>query len=178
MELTDVLKARKSVRSYVDKEVEEAKLMKMLEAARMAPSWANKQCWSYIVVKDKSKIKELAGGFINPWLKQAPVVVVACGNPRDSGSHDGKDYYLVDVAISMEHLVLAATDLGLGTCWIGSFDEAKVKQLLGVPEDVKVIALTPVGYAGDEGLRGKLTKGLVGSGKRKPLEEIVHYDKW
>jgi nitroreductase len=178
LEFTDVLKARKSVRSYVDKEVEEAKLMKMLEAARMAPSWANKQCWSYIIVKDKSKIKELAGGLVNSWLKQAPLVVVACGNPGESGSRNGKDYYLVDVAISMEHLVLAATDLGLGTCWIGSFDEAKVKQLLGVPEDVKVIALTPVGYAGDEGLRSKFTKGLVRSGKRKPLEEIVHHDKW
>jgi nitroreductase len=174
----DVLKARKSVRSYIDKEVEEAKLMKMLEAARIAPSWANKQCWSYIIIKDKPKIRELACGLANSWLKKAPVVVVECGNPKESGSRDGKDYHLVDVAISMEHLVLAATDLGLGTCWIGVFDEVKVKQLLGVPEDIRVIALTPVGYASDEGLRAKLTKGFVRSGKRKSIEEIVHYDKW
>jgi nitroreductase len=86
--------------------------------------------------------------------------------------------YLVDMAISMEHLVLAAADLGLGTCWIGSFDEAKVKRILGVPESIKAVALTPVGYPAEEGLRAKMTKSLVGSAKRKTLEEIVHRDHW
>jgi nitroreductase len=88
------------------------------------------------------------------------------------------DYYLVDVGISMEHLILAATDLGLGTCWIGGFDEAKVKKVLGVPENMKVVALTPVGYPTDEGLRGKMIKRLIGSANRKSLSEIVHHDKW
>jgi len=98
-------------------------------AARLAPSWANKQCWSYVVVKDKAKIEKLANGIVNSWLKQAKVVIVACGDPKKSGSRNGIDYYLVDVAISMEHLVLAATDLCLGTCWIGTFDEAEVKKI-------------------------------------------------
>jgi len=178
MDFMDVVAARRSVRGYADREVEEDKLTKMLEAARMSPSWANKQCCRYIVIKDKAKIKQLAGGFVNPWLKQAPVIVAACANPKDSGSHNGMDYYLVDVGISMEHLILAATDLGLGTCWIGGFDEGKVKNVLSVPENVKVVALTPVGYPADEGVRGKLIKAFVGSGKRKPLSELVHLDKW
>ncbi len=178
MEFMDVVAARKSVRSYADKEVEEEKLTKILEAARMAPSWANRQCWSYIVVKEKAKIEELAGRLINSWLKKAPVIVVACGNPKKSGSQNGMDYYLVDVAISMEHLILAATDLGLGTCWIGAFNEAKVKQILEIPENIKVVALTPIGYPADEGRGSKMLKRIIGSSNRKPMEEIVHHNKW
>jgi nitroreductase len=178
LNFSDLLNARKSVRSYLEKEVEEEKLVKILEAARTAPSWANRQCWSYIVVKDKARIGELGSGLVNSWLKKAPVIIAACGNPSKSGSHDGMDYYLVDVAISMEHLVLAAADLELGTCWIGSFEEAKVKRILGVPDNIKVVALTPVGYPAEEGLRSKMTKSLIGSAKRKPLEEMVHRDHW
>ena len=178
MEFMDVVAARKSVRGYADKEVEEEKLTQILEAARMAPSWANRQCWSFIVVKEKAKIEELAGRLVNSWLKQAPVVVVACGDPEKSGSHNKMDYYLVDVAISMEHLVLAATDLGLGTCWIGGFNEAKVKQVLGVPDRIKVVALTPIGYPADEGRGIKLMRKFIGGDKRKPIEKIVHREKW
>jgi nitroreductase len=178
MEFMDVVAARKSVRSYADKPVEEEKLSKVLEAARLAPSWANKQCCKYIVVKDKTKIQELAGGF-NGWLKQAPVIVVACADPKDSGVHDGMNYYLVDVGISMQQLVLAATDVELGTCWIGGFDEAKIKKTLEIPETITVVALTPVGYPADkEGLGSKIRKTLVGGGKRKPLAEIIHQEKW
>lgn len=142
MEFMEVVSSRKSVRDYSDKEVEEEKLTKILEAARLAPSWANKQCCRYIIVKDKAKIQELAGGF-NGWLRKAPVVLVACADPKESGSHNGMDYYLVDVGISMQQLILAATDLGLGTCWIGSFEESKIKRILMVPEKIRVIALTP-----------------------------------
>ena len=119
MEFMNVVAARKSVRSYVDKPVEEEKLSKVLEAARLAPSWANRQCCNYIVVKDKTKIQELAGGF-NGWLKQAPVIVVACADPKGSGAHDGMNYYLVDVGVYLQQLVLAATDVELGTCGLGS----------------------------------------------------------
>jgi nitroreductase len=178
MEFMDVVASRKSVRGYADRDVEEEKLAKVLEAARLAPSWANKQCCRYVVVKDKTKIKELSG-VINPWLKQAPIVLVACADPASSGTRNGMAYYLVDVGISMQQLVLAATDLGLGTCWIGAFNEAKVKKLLEIPEKVKVVALTPVGYpAGKEGLRSKLARKFVAADKRKPIEEIVHREKW
>lgn len=178
MEFMEVISARKSVRDYSAKDVEEEKLTKILEAARLAPSWANKQCCQYIVVKNKETISELSS-FLNPWLKQAPVVLVACANPKDSGSRNGMDYYLVDVAISMQQLILAATDVGLGTCWIGAFDEEKVKKALEVPEDIKVVALTSVGYSADkESLRSKIAKKFAGSANRKPIENIVHRDKW
>lgn len=178
MEFMDTVKARKSVRSYSSKMVEAEKLRGILEAARIAPSWANRQCWSFIVVTDREKIRKLAGGLINPWLKYAPVVIVACGNPKKSGSRNGMDYYLVDVAIAMEHLILAAADFGLGTCWIGGFDEKKVKSILGVPDNIKIVALTPVGYPAGEGVRDKLVKKLVNSRKRKPMDEILHKNMW
>lgn len=177
MEFADVVSSRKSVRDFSDKEVEEEKLTKILEAARLAPSWANKQCCKYIVVKDKAKIQELAGGY-NGWLKKAPVVLAACADPKESGSHNGMDYYLVDVGISMQQLVLAATDLGLGTCWIGGFEESKIKRILMVPEKIRVVALTPVGYPADANMRSKIIKTIVGMDKRKPLAELVHQEKW
>jgi nitroreductase len=171
MEFMDVVLARRSVRDYSDKVVEEEKLTKILEAARLAPSWVNKQCCQYIVVKNKDKIAELSS-FLNSWLKRAPVVLAACANSEDSGSRNGMDYYLVDVAISMQQLILAATDVGLGTCWLGAFDEGKIKKALGVPENIKVVAMTPIGYAADkESLRSKFVD-------RKPIEEIIHQEKW
>lgn len=89
------------------------------------------------------------------------------------------DYYLVDIGISMEHIMLQAADLGLGTCWIGWFDEKEMRRILGIPENIKVVAFTPLGYpVDDSGMRTKLTKFFVGSAKRKPLEEIVHKEKW
>jgi nitroreductase len=177
MEFMDVVVARKSVRGFMDKAVEDEKLAKVLEVARLAPSWANKQCCRYIVVKDKAKIQEVSGSF--SWLKQAPVILVACANPKDSGDRNGMNYYLVDVGISMQQLVLAATALELGTCWIGAFDEAKVKKALQIPENIKVVAMTPLGYPSQkEGIGSKLLKTAIKAGKRKPIEEIVHHEKW
>ena len=178
MEFMDVVATRKSVRDYADKAVEDEKLSKIFDAARMAPSWANKQCCQYIVVKNKYKISELSS-FLNPWLKNAPVVLAACANPKDSGSRNGMDYYLVDVAISLQQLILTATNLGLGTCWLGAFDEAKVKKALEIPENIKVVGLTPIGYPAEkESVRSKLSKAFIGSAKRKPIEELVHWEKW
>ena len=178
MEFKDVISKRKSVRSYSDKEIEEEKIIKIFEDAQLAPSWANKQCWNYILVKDKEKIKQLSSGLINSWMKHAKAIIVACGDPKKSGSRNGMDYYLVDVAISMEHLVLAATDLGLGTCWIGGFNEAKVKKILNIPEKIKVVALTPIGYPTKENIRNKVAMKLIGSNKRKKMEKIIHYEAW
>jgi len=177
MDFMEVIAARKSVRGYADKSVEEEKIAKVLEAARLAPSWANKQCCRYIVVKDKAKIQELSRSF--SWLYQAPIVVVACADPKNSGDRNGMKYFLVDVGISMQQLILAATSLELGTCWIGAFDEAKVKEVLQVPENIKVVAMTPLGYPAEkEGIGSKIIKTAIGSGKRKPLEEIVHDENW
>jgi nitroreductase len=177
MEFMDVVTARKSVRDYEDKPVEEEKLTNILEAARWAPSWGNKQATKYIVVTDKKRIEDLSNMFMG-FVKKAPVVVVACANPKDSGSRNGMDYYLVDVGISMQQLVLAATNVGLGTCWIGGFDEDKVKKALGIPENIKIVALTPLGYAANTSMKNKLVRSTVGADKRKPLEELVHREKW
>jgi len=178
MEFMEVATARRSIRSYLDKPVEEEKLTKVLEIARLAPSWGNKQCTRYVIVKDKTKISELAGTFAG-WFKQAPVVIVACADPKDSGFYNGMSYYLVDIGISVQQLVLAATDLGLGSCWIGGFDENKVKKALEIPENIKVVAMTPLGYPAEkEGLKTKLMKSFMGTEKRKDLSEIVHNEKW
>ena len=178
MDFTEVIAARKSVRKYSDEPIDNESIMKCLEAARIAPSWANKQCWHFIVVREREKIEKLSS-MINFWMKDAPAVIVACGDPSKSGFKNEQHYYLVDVAIALEHFVLAATNEGLGTCWIGAFDEENVKTLLSIPREIKVVALTPIGFpAEDEGLFSKTLKTLVSSKKRKPLEEIAHMEKW
>ena len=173
----DVITSRKSVRDFLGKVVEEEKLMKILEAARLAPSWGNRQGRKYVVVENKATINEIAVGFTS-WLSEAPVLLAACIDPKDSGSHNNMDYYLVDVGISMQQLVLAATDLGLGTCWISGFDEAKVKKVLEIPTNVKVVALTPLGYPAPMSETSKKVQEFVKASKRKPLEEMVHREKW
>ncbi len=173
----DVVANRKSIRDYQEKPVEAEKLTKILEAARLAPSWGNKQACRYIVVTNKKTIDELAGKFLG-FVKQAPALVVACADPKASGSYNGMDYYLVDVGISMHQLVLAATNEGLGTCWIGGFDEAKIKQTLSIPENVRVVAITPIGYPAELSLKSKFIRSAVGADKRKPIETIVHKEKW
>ncbi len=178
MDFDKVIIARKSVRKYQDKPVEQNKIAKCLEAARLAPSWENKQCWRFIVARDKKTISKLAKG-INFWAKSAPVFIVACGDPKWSGTRYGQNYYLVDVAIAMEHLVLEAANLGLGTCWLGFFDEKEIKTLLGIPKGIRVVALTPLGYPHpSEGVWGKIVKMAVGSKKRKNLGEIAYDGKW
>lgn len=181
MEFTDVVKLRRSVRKFRTQEVENEKIEQILECARLAPSWANKQCWSFVIVKNKEKIKLLskAAGVVNIWLKKAPIIIVACGDPRLSGIRNGIEYFIVDVAIAMEHLILAAADLGLGSCWIGAFDEDRIKEVLEIPNNIRVVAITPFGYPAKKvGMQENITRVILRSQKRKPLSEIVHYDKW
>lgn len=147
MEFVNIIKTRESIRSYSNKKVEDEKINFVLESARLSPSWRNRQCWHFIVVKDKKIIKDLSKtSIINHWLRKVPVIIVACGNPKQSGLKNGINYYIVDVSIALEHIILAATDKGLGTCWIGGFNEKKVKRTLRIPENIRVIALTPLGY--------------------------------
>lgn len=177
MEFKDVIVSRKSVRDFLDKEVEEEKLKEVLEAARLAPSWANKQGCNYVVVKNKAVIKELALDF-NSWISEAPILLAVCIDPENSGSHNNMDYYLVDAGISMEHLVLAAANLGLGTCWIAGFDEAKAKKILNIPEKIRVVALTPLGYPAALSERSRTVREFIKAAHKKPLEDIVHKEKW
>ena len=168
MGFIDLAKQRSSIRKYKSNSIPDEKIRKVLEAARLAPSWANKYCSRFIVVKDVEIKRKLAEASGQAWLSTAPVVIAACADPKSSGKRDGKSYYLVDVGISMDHLILAATEQGLGTCWIGWFDEKKARKALGVPKNLKIVAMTPVGYP-DESPKPKV---------RKPLEEIVSTDQY
>lgn len=180
MDFYDVVKNRKSVRSYKPDRVPEDVLLRVLEATRLAPSWANKQCWRYVIVDDPevmARTSAMAKSF------GAPMMVVVCGDPAESGQRDGKDYYLVDVAISMEHLVLAAAAEGLGTCWVaGRIDEAGLKRELGIPDNLHVVATTPLGFPSDGGIGGKTrdkaVRAAVGADSRKPVGEIAFRNKY
>jgi len=171
MEFIAVIKNRRSIRKYKPDFIPEEDIEYVLNAARLAPSWKNQQCWRYVVVKDKEKIKKIASARSQSqdWLKEAPVIIVACANPDDSGHREGKDYYLVDIGISFEHLLLAARDRGLGTCWIGGFDEKTVKEVINAPKNVRIVAYTPLGYPAKK--KGEVTD-------RKPHEENIFYEKY
>lgn len=180
MEFADVIKSRSSVRRYTEKEVEDEKITYVLDCARLAPSWENKQCWRFVVIKNKETITALSKtSLINNWLKTAPVIIVACADPTESWTHNEIDYYIVDIAIALEHLILAATDAGLGTCWIVDFNELKVKELLEIPKRIRIIAFTPLGYPADiKKITDSILRIFVKQGKRKSLDEIVHNERW
>jgi nitroreductase len=183
MDFWDVIKARKSVRNFSARPVEKEKILEILEAARWAPSWQNRQCWRFIVVTDQEKIRRI--GRLNPFnyninffLRKVPVIIVAGANPKDSGYRKGINYYLVDTAIAMEHLVLAATNLGLATCWIGAFDEEMIKNELLIPSDIRIVALTPLGYPAEKpSIVDRVSKIIAGKG-RKDLAEIAYLNSW
>jgi len=173
MDFYELVKARRSIRSFKSDPVDEDLLKRVLEAARLAPSWKNLQCWRFIVVcGEESKTGILAAiPDTNPGKKAiaaAPVAIVLCADPRASGVMGDRHYYLVDSGIAMEHLILAARAEGLGTCWIGVFEEDVVKSALSVPADWRVVALTPLGYPDQE----------PASRPRKTIDEIVFREKW
>lgn len=182
MNFFDVIKARKSTRKYIDKPIESEKLEQIMTAAQLAPSWRNGQCWKFVVVTDSDKKKEIIRGtsaFNQSWMGKEHAIIVACGNPERSGFRNDQRYYLVDVAIALEHLILAATDMGLGTCWIGGFDESKIRNVVEIPGTYRVVALVALGYPAEkEGIVGKITKTVVKSYNRKPLSEVYVMNNW
>ena len=148
MELMDVIRKRLSIRKYKPDPIPEEKIEYILEAARLAPSWGNRQCWRYIVITDEKTKKKLG---VRDWVAEAPVIIVGCADPEESGHSHDIPYFAVDLGISMEHLVLAAANLGLGTCWIGKhYEEKVVKKALRIPDNIRVVALTPLGYPDEE----------------------------
>jgi len=164
MDVFEAIKARRSIRAYRDEPVPEDKLLKVLEAARLAPSAGNRQPWRFIVVKDASKRRLLAhAADEQDFIAEAGVVIVVLGDPAVS-----KRWYLRDPMIAVEHMVLEAVEQGLGTCWIGAFDEVEVKRMLRVPEGLAVICLLPLGFP-DETPRAR---------SRKPLAEVFHREEY
>lgn len=170
MKFSELVTKRYSVRAYKPDPVEDEKLQQVLEAARMAPTAANRQPFQIILIHTAGREAELSRIYGRDWFTQAPLVICACGIPPQgwTRSKDGKSYTDVDVAIVVDHLTLAATDVGLGTCWIAAFDPIAAREVLGLPDGVEPIAFTPLGYPADQ----------LGPKKRKALSELVRYEGW
>jgi len=175
MEFYYVIKTRRSVRSYKPDPIPDDVLKRVLDAARIAPSGSNRQPWKFIVVRDEETKRKLVSACHNQsWMAEAPVIIVACAQELDynRGGYMGKLSGVMDATIAFTHLILAARAEGLGTCWIGAFDNERVKEILGVPEGWNVAALTPLGYPAEGENAFRETTN------RKPLEEIVSTDKF
>ena len=169
MDVFTAINQRSSVRAYNTNDVEEDKLKKILEAARLSPSASNRQEWKFIVVRNRETRKKLAqAAFEQTFIGEAPIVIVACGTEAKAIMACGQPAYTVDVSIACAFMILQAYELGLGTCWIGAFKENEVKIILEIPEEVRVVAMTPLGYP-DQPPSKKF---------RKSLDQIVCFEKF
>ncbi|KON34187.1 MAG: nitroreductase [miscellaneous Crenarchaeota group-6 archaeon AD8-1] len=170
MNVFEVIRKRSSIRSFINKPVEEEKIRLVLEAGRLAPSAKNLQEWRFIVVKKWEVRQKLAYAANRQlFIGEAPIVIVACAVTNEYVMSCGQLCYPIDVAIALDHISLAAVELGLGTCWIGAFNESKVKEILKIPKEVRVVQLMPIGYPAYE---------LVKEKDRLPFEKIVKIEKW
>jgi nitroreductase len=179
MEVMKAIRDRRSIRIYNSEPVKDEVINSVLEAARWAPSWANTQCWEFIVIK-KEETKHRLADTLALWnsvrqdIAQAPLIIVACARLGRSGFKDGElstdkgDWYMFDVALAMQNLALAAHALGLGTVHIGAFDAREVAQILKVPDGVVVVEMTPLGYPAEEG----------NNPYRKSLSDMVFYETY
>jgi len=179
MDVLEGIKRRRSIREYKHDPVSDEILDKVLEAVQWAPSWANTQCWEVIVIREpeiKAKVAEALppGNPALSSLKDAPILLVFCAIRHRSGFKRGEaitkkgDWFMFDIGLAMENLCLAAYSLGLGTVIIGNFDARKVEVLLGVPENISVVAMTPLGYPQKEG----------SAPRRKELADFVHFETY
>jgi nitroreductase len=169
MEFSELIHTRYSVRGYKPDPVEDYKLSEVLEAARIAPTAANRQPFQIIVIHTANRQTELRRIYGRDWFTQAPLILCACGVPRNAWVRtDNRRYLDVDVAIVMDHLILAATNLGLGTCWIGAFNAEAARELLKLPEGIEPLIFTPLGYPSDQPKEKQ----------RKSLSELVRYESW
>jgi len=169
MEFAQLIRQRYSVRSYKRDPVPDAVLDRVLEAARLAPTAANRQPFRVLVIRTEGRKEELGRLYRRPWFVEAPLVIGVCCLPAEAWvRRDGKSYGDVDAAIVMDHLVLAATAEGLGTCWVANFDPAAAREILALPAGVEPIAFSPLGYAADQ----------PPERKRKPLTELLLRERW
>ncbi len=179
MKLIQIIKKRRSVRSYKPDQVPENMVQQVMEAARWAPSWANTQCWEFILVRDSSIKKKLAATLPPPnpaksAITQAPIIIAACALLEKSGYIRGKittdkgDWFMFDLGLSTQNLALTAHSLGLGTVHVGLFDAPKAAEILGLPDGMAVVELIPLGFPAE----------LPEETPRKDLKEMIHYDKY
>lgn len=170
MEYSELIRKRYSCRAYLPKAVEEEKLLKVLEAARLAPTASNRQPFQLIVIHTEGRKAELSRIYHREWFVQAPLIICAVGLPHEGWvrSDDQRRYLDVDVAIVMDHLILEAANQGLGTCWIAAFNAKAAREILKLPPEAEPLIFTPLGYPADQ----------PGPKERKPLEALVRYEHW
>jgi len=167
----ELIRARYAVRAYRPDPVPDELLAQVLEAGRLAPTAANRQPIAIVVVHAAGREAELRRLYPRDWFVTAPLILCVCTVPREAWTRvrfDGRSYADVDAAIVMDHLVLAATELGLGTCWIAAFDPAVAREILRLPDDVEPLLFTPLGFPADN----------PGVKERRPLGELVHLERW
>jgi nitroreductase len=179
MEFSELMKLRHSCRNYSDEQIEPEILDEIIEAGRIAPSAQNKQPWRYVIVNDKELIKKIAFhsivGTVNYFIKDAPIIVLACADTKSALKFNGQEYYLVDVAISFSQMMLAGWNRGIGSCWLAAFDEVALKKLLNLPEHIRIVGLSPFGYPKDKNFYAKIVSFVAGSHSRKDKKEILIY---
>lgn len=170
MEFMELVQKRYSVRTYKPDVIDDEKLNHILEAARLAPTAANRQPFRIIVIHTAGREEELKGIYHRDWFVSAPVLICVCTLVSQAWVRglDHKNYADVDAAIIMDHLILAATELGLGTCWVAAFNPERARQVLRLPEEVTPLLFTPLGYPADQ----------PKDKEREPLSELVHYEHW
>jgi nitroreductase len=169
MTVMEAIQQRRSIRSYTGQPVEEEKLIQVLEAARLAPSASNRQSWRFIAVRDPAVRAKLAEAAMSqPFVGTAPVILVACGTEPEGVMACGQHRYSIDLSIATAFMILEAWEQGLGTCWLGRFDEQQVKDALGIPAGVRVVAMTPLGYPAE----------TPAARPRKSQGEVVGYDRF
>ena len=168
MEIFEAIKRRRSIRKYEQKVVEKEKLSKVLEAARLAPSAMNRQPYAFVVTSENETIEKISSACNQEW--DAPTIIVVCAFPEEAWVRDdGEEYWKADAAIAMNNMSLQACAEGLGTCWIAAFKEEKIKDILGIGPEARVVAMTPLGYPAEK--KGPVTN-------RKTIDELVHYERW
>ena len=169
MDVFEAIRSRRSIRVFKKKAVEEEKLNRVLEAGRLAPSARNMQNWKFVVVRDRATREKLMRAAKNQtFVAQAPVVIVACGTLTDYMMSCGQLAHTVDVSIAVDHMTLQAVAEGLGTCWVCAFSESEVKEMLGIPDDVRVVTLLTLGYPAE----------APPARSRKDIGEIVSLEKF
>jgi nitroreductase len=172
MDCIEVLKTRRSVRGFQPEQVPEHVLMDILDTGRLASTAGNFQPWEFYVINDSSIIQQLpAAANDQQWLATAPVVIVVCADPQKSAQYGerGMNYYcLLDCAIATQNMLLAAHNYGYGGCWVGGFSERKMRNLLGIPADIRVVSIVPIGR----------TAGEQWIAPKRELREMLHINKW
>lgn len=173
MDILELIKSRRSIRRFKSEPIPKEDLMKILEAARWAPSAGNCQPWEFIIVtKEETKHKLAMAALGQIWMTEAPVIIVVCANiPRTSWRYGerGRTLYVIqDTAAAIQNMLLTAHALGYGTCWVGAFDEEAVREILGIPDEVRPVALVPIGKPAESPTPPP----------RRPLEDIIHWENY